>query len=232
EPSQWIHLLVMAVLVTLFVMSLRNMDLTLRVADIQTLTYLVLYAFAGFLASSLALRFVFQMISLEGKQFWSLLSSPIDVKKVYHTKFIIAFLFMLLVAELVAVFTNMPFVRMSERRPLLMYFGVFSAFWISLAMASLNLGFGSYFANFTEKNPIRVSSSQGATLTFLISLVFLITLVVVVILPLTSYFESLYIFTAFDNRMIIIPGILLYVFSILLAAFAFLVGIRSLKRDF
>ena len=232
EPSQWIHLTVMLVLVTLFVSSLRSMDLTLRVADIQTLTYLVLYAFGGFLSGSLALRFVFPMISLEGMPFWSLLSSPIHVRKVYYTKFMIAFLFILLLALAVAIFSNLPFVRMFERRPLLMYFGVFSAFWLSLAMAALNLGFGGYFANFIEKNPIRVSSSQGATLTFLISLLFLFTMVVVVILPLTSYFESLFIFTAFDNRSIIIPGILMYAFSAMLAMFAFVIGLKSLKRDF
>jgi ABC-2 type transport system permease protein len=232
EPSQWIHLIVMMVLVTLFVSSLRSMNLSLRVTDIQTVTYLVLYAFGGFLSSSLALRFVFPMISLEGKEFWSLRSAPIDPRKIYLVRFTIAFFFLLLIAEVVAVFSNVPFVRTFTRRPLLMYFGVYSAFLVSLAMASLNYGFGGYFANFAEKNPIRVSSSQGATLTFLVSLVFLIALVTIVILPLTRYFESLFIFSEFKTGMIVVPGILLYFTSMAITISSFVVGMRSLKRDF
>ncbi len=232
EPSQWMHLIVMMVLVTLFVSSLRSMNLTLRVADFQTFTYLALFGFGGFLSSSLALRFVFPMISLEGKQFWSLRTAPIDPRRIYLIKFAIAFLFLLLIAEIVAVFSNVPFVRTFTRRPLLMYFGVYNAFLVSLAMASLNYGFGGYFANFAEKNPIRVSSSQGATLTFLVSLVFLFALVAIVILPLTRYFESLFIFTEFKTRMIVLPGILLYVISMVITIGSLVVGMRSLKRDF
>jgi ABC-2 type transport system permease protein len=226
------HLIVMMVLVTLFVSSLRSMNLTLRVADFQTFTYLALFGFGGFLSSSLALRFVFPMISLEGKQFWSLRTAPIDPRRIYLIKFAIAFLFLLLIAEIVAVFSNVPFVRTFTRRPLLMYFGVYNAFLVSLAMASLNYGFGGYFANFAEKNPIRVSSSQGATLTFLVSLVFLFALVAIVILPLTRYFESLFIFTEFKTRMIVLPGILLYVISMVITIGSLVVGMRSLKRDF
>lgn len=232
EPTQWVHLIVMTVLVTLFVMSVGSMNLTLRVTDIQTVTYLALYGFGGFLSSSLALRFIFPMISLEGKQFWSIRSSPIDARKIYLTKFAIAFLFLLLVAEVVTVFSNVPFVRTFTRQPLLMYFGVYSGFFVSLAMASLNFGFGGYFANFSEKNPIRVSSSQGATLTFLVSLIFLIALVTIVILPLSSYFESLFIFSEFKRRMIVLPGVLLYLVSMLVTVFSLAVGMLSLKRDF
>lgn len=232
EPSQWIHLTVMVVLVSLFVMSLRSMDVTLRVTEIQTLTYLVLYGFCGFLCSSLALRFIFPMVSLEGKSFWALLSSPIDPKKIYLTKFVLAFLFVFVFAEVVAIFSNLPFVRITEQRPLLMYFGIYSAFWLSFAMAALNLGFGSYFANYTEKNPIRISSSQGATLTFLISLLFLIVLVSIIILPLTRYFESLFLFRLFEMETIIAPGVLLYGVSVILGVSSLLLGMRSLRRDF
>jgi ABC-2 type transport system permease protein len=232
EPSQWIHLTVMVVLVSLFVMSLRNIDVTLRVSEIQTLTYLVLYGFCGFLCSSLALRFIFPMVSLEGKPFWALLTSPIDRRTIYLTKFVVAFLFILVFAEVVAIASNLPFLHITEQRPLLMYFGIYSAFWLSFAMAALNLGFGSYFANYTEKNPIRLSSSQGATLTFLISLLFLIVLVSIIILPLTQYFKSLFEFQLFDMKTIVVPGVLLYAVSAVVGTVSLLLGMRSLRRDF
>ena len=232
EASQWIHLAVMVVLVGVFAVSVRNLNPTLRVTEIQTLTYLVLYAFGGFLSCSLALRFVFPTISLEGQAFWSQLSAPVDMRKVYIVKFVIGFLLVLLLALLVAIFSNEPFVRLSERRPLLMYFGIFSAFWVSITLVALNLGLGGYFANYQEKNPIRVASSQGATLTFLVSLVYLFVLVSVVLVPLSQYFQSLFLFFPFDVRGIVVPGTLVGILSAALTGFALVVGLRSLARDF
>lgn len=232
EPSQWIHLMVMVVLVTVFVMSLNNLNLRLRVVDIQTLTYLVLFAFGGFLASSLTLRFVFPMVSLEGQSFWTLKSSPLDLKDVYFLKLAVGILLVLTLSMVVAISSNQPFVQFTERRPLLLWFGMYTAFWISLTLVSLNLGFGGYFANFQEKNPIRVASSQGATLTFLISLVYLITLVVVSIVPLSNYFASLFIFAPFDMRSIVVPGTVIAIVSLSITLFAGVVGLRALQRDF
>ena len=232
ESSQWIHLALMIVLVGVFAVSVGNLNLKLRVTEIQTVGYLILYAFGGFLSCSLALRFLFPAISIEGKSFWTQLSAPLDLKKPYLIKFTIGFFIVLTLALLVTVFSNAPFVRMSERRPILMYFGVYSAFWVSLTLVSLNLGLGGYFANFKEKNPIRIASSQGATLTFLMSLVYLMALVSIVIIPLTEYFQSLFQFLPFDISTIVAPATTLYMLSAALSAFALVVGLRSLQRDF
>jgi ABC-2 type transport system permease protein len=232
EPSQWIHLLLMVILVVIFVLSVRNLNLGLRVTNIQAMTYLVLYAFGVFLSCSLALRFVFPGLSLEGKAFWSQRSSPLNLHKVFFMKFLVALTLIMGLALLIAVASNMPFVQLTERRPLLMYFGLFSAFWVSLSLVALNLGFGGYFSNFQEKNPIRIASSQGATLTFLVSLVYLITLVVVISVPLMRYFESLFLFLPFDFKVIVVPGTIFGMISAAVTGISVFIGLRSLQRDF
>ncbi len=232
DASQWIHLALMLVLVAVFAVSIANVNLKLRVTEVQTLGYLVLYAFGGFLSCSLALRFVFPAISLEGNSFWTQLSSPLNLKKPYFLKFALGVILVMVPALLVAVFSSVPFVRISERRPLLLYFGLFSAFWVSLTLVSLNLGLGSFFANYKETNPIRIASSQGATLTFLMSLVYLLALVSVFIIPLTEYFQSLFQFLPFDMTAIVAPATTLYMLSAALSLFALMIGFRSLQRDF
>jgi ABC-2 type transport system permease protein len=232
ESSQWMHLALLLVLVFVFAFSIRNLNVTLRVTEIQTVGYLILYAFSGFLSCSLALRFVFPAVSMEGKSFWTQLSAPIKLKKIYILKFAIGMVLVLLPALLTSAFSNIPFMKMTERRPLLMYFGMFSTFWVTLTLVSLNLGLGGYFANYQEKNPIRVASSQGATLTFLVALVYLITLVSIVIIPLRDYFLSLFQFLPFDMSVIVAPGTTLGMLSAGLSAFALAVGYRSLQRDF
>ena len=232
DASQWIHLALMIVLVGVFAISVGNLNPKLRVTEIQTIGYLILYAFGGFLSCSLALRFVFPAISIEGSSFWSQLSAPLNLKKPFFIKFVIGFLLVLIPALLVAAFSNVPFVRMSERRPILMYFGLYSALWVSLTLVSLNLGLGGYFANYKEKNPIRLASSQGATLTFLMSLVYLIALVSIFIIPLSEYFQTLFQFVPFDMSVIVAPATTLYMLSAALSVFALVLGLRSLQRDF
>ncbi len=232
EPSQWIHALVMVALSLIFVFAVGNLNLRLRVTEIQLLTYLVLFAFGGFLTSSVALRFVFPMMSLEGNAFWLILSSPTDRRKVYFVKFLLGLSGVILLAMIVAVSTNIPFMRLSATRPILMYAGVFTAFWISLTMVSMNLGFGGFFVNYAEKNPIRLASSQGATLTFLATLLYLIAVVTVLILPINSYFQFIFVFREFDPTTIVVPGTIVAMLSTALIGFSFVFGQNSLHRDF
>jgi ABC-2 type transport system permease protein len=232
ESSQWIHLIVMIILAALFSVSVSHLNLRLRVMDVQLLTYLVLFAFDGFMVSSLALRFVFPMIGLEGQTFWALKSSPIKMSKILMTKFVIGFLPVLIIAEYIAISSNVPFVSMTGMRPLLMWFGIFSAFWISLTMVALNLGFGGFFANYFERNPIRAASTQGATLTFLSTLVYLFMLLVIILGPVSDYFALLFRSQTFHFGIIVIPGTLLAVVSYILSVFGLAVGLKAVQRDF
>ena len=232
EPAQWIHLLVMLVLTVSFAFSASHVNVTLRVVQTQILTYLVLFAFGGFMVASVALRFGFPMIGLEGKSFWVLRSAPITNAKLYTVKFILAFVPVLLLAEYIAVSSNVPFVAVSGRLPILMWAGIFNAFWMSLATVSLNLGLGGYFANYLERNPIRSASSQGATLTFLVCLLYLFIFTIIVLPFFASYLSSFFVFQQFQFSSIVMPGTLIGVVSYIVTAVSIVVGVRSLQRDF
>lgn len=232
EPSQWIHLAVMIVLISVFVSSIRGLNFILRVAELPALTYLVLYTFGGFLSASLALRFAFPMLSLEGQSFWALRSMPVRIGTVYWTKFVVGFSVVLLLALLISYFSNRPFVRLTPTNRTLLWFGLYSAFWVSLTMTALNLGFGGYFVNFRERNPIRLASSQGATLTFLLTLVYLVILVALFALPLSGHFDAIFYRVPF-NRMSIMPPLVVFsVLSAVLVTVGIIVGRSSLTRDF
>jgi ABC-2 type transport system permease protein len=232
EASQWIHLVVMIILTILFSVSVSNLNLRSHVFDMHLITYLVLFAFGGFMVGSLALRFVFPLIGLEGQAFWTLRTSPIKESKIFLVKFFIGFLIVFILAEYIAISSNIPFTKIIEKRLLLLWFGIFSAFWISLTTVTINLGFGGYFANYFERNPIRAASTQGATLTFLVTIIYLIVLVVLVFVPISAYFTTVFRFQYFPMKLIVLPGALIAVFSYLLSTFGFITGLRSMRRDF
>jgi ABC-2 type transport system permease protein len=232
EASQWMHLVVMIILTGLFSVSVSNLNLRSHVFDMQLITYLVLFAFGGFMVGSLALRFVFPLIGLEGQAFWTLRTSPIKESKIFLVKFFMGFLIVLILAEYIAISSNIPFTKITEMRPLLLWFGIFSTFWISLTTVTLNLGFGGYFANYFERNPIRAASTQGATLTFLVTIIYLIVLVALVFVPISAYFTTVFRFQYFQVKLIVLPGTLFAVISCLLSVFGLIIGLRSMRRDF
>ncbi len=232
EASQWMHLVVMIILTGLFSISVSNLNLRLHVLNMHLITYLVLFAFGGFMVGSLALRFVFPLIGLEGQAFWTLRTSPIKESKIFLIKFFMGFLIVLILAEYIAVSSNIPFTKITAMRPLLLWFGIFSAFWISLTTVTFNLGFGGYFANYLERNPIRAASTQGATLTFLMTLIYLIVLVALVFIPISAYFTTVFRSQYFPMELIVLPGMLIAVISFLLSAFGLIIGLRSMRRDF
>ncbi|MBN1398042.1 MAG: hypothetical protein JXA06_08435 [Bacteroidetes bacterium] len=233
ETSQWVHLLVMVALAGIFSVSASHINLMrARVIDLHMIIYLVLFTFGGFMISGLALRFVFPMIGLEGQAFWSLKTSPVKQSKIFQLKFIMGFLLILIVAEYITISSSVPFIRATGGSRMLIWFGVFNAFWISFTTVMLSLGFGGYFANYFEHNPIRAASTQGATLTFLITIIYLILIVIVIIVPVSALFSKGITDRYSSEALITLPGALLAFVSGVLSVFGWIIGQRSLKKDF
>jgi len=227
DPSQWIHLLVMLFLVGIFLSSVTSMDFGLQDPKLRTAVYLVVYIFDAFLITSIALRFAFPMMSLEGDAYWTIRSSPIRPSKVYWTKFFVVLWPLFILGLTLAVLSNYPYILL----PPLPQVATVEMALIAVSLVSLNFGLGSYFANYDEKNPIRIASSQGATLTFLLSIVLLVLLVGVFFFPILAVFNSIYFQIPRKDSWLYDALAIVGVFSAFVAAVAHSVGVRALRRD-
>jgi ABC-2 type transport system permease protein len=179
DPVQRLHLLVILALAVGSAFSLRSLEVMVYRPSSQVLSFLTVFLFIGLITSSLALRFVFPSVSLEGTTFWAVRTAPIALSRLYWMKFIIAFVLTLVPSELL-VLTVLPAVLRSQALSLL---GVVGMAGVVVALVSLNLGSGAYFATLREDNPIKVASSQGASITFLASSVVLVIATVILAVP-------------------------------------------------
>jgi len=228
EPSQWLHLCLMLLLLVIFLISTGSLEIKLTQPFLQVVSFLVVFLFNGFLIASVSLRFVFPSVSLEGNTFWSVRSAPVSLRGLYWQKFFVSFLFVLIVGEVLAVWSN---AMVRDDILLVEVAGAATAF-VALALTGINLGAGAYFASFAEKNPIRLASSQGATLTFLSNMVYLAAVVIILAIPLNGYFEMMILRGRVTTEWITLPLVLIGVLSIALFLFSTGVGLRSIKRDF
>jgi ABC-2 type transport system permease protein len=228
DPAQWLHLIIMVLLVAVFLVSVGSLEFRMNDPRLKAIVYLSLLSFNIFLVASLALRFSFPMMSIEGKPYWTVRSAPLDLRTLYWIKWMIPLLPLFLIGILVSLLFSIPF----RDVPSLATAAVVALSCSVLVLVSLNFGLGSLFSNFSEKNPIRIASSHGATLSFLFSMLYML------FVGISFFFPVYLILKALSNNSPIHASWMYSVYAanivvaFFITAIAHWVGIRSLNRDF
>jgi ABC-2 type transport system permease protein len=220
EPSQWTHFLVMAFLITIFILSISNVDVMIMNAYniyLKTIVYLIIYLFNVFLIASMSLRFIFPLVSLEGEAIWKIRSAPLNYKKMMLTRLFMYFSVIFVMGQLLNFVSNYQFSFT------LTLISQLNTAFVTVTLVSLNFGMGASYANYKEKNPIRVASSQGASLTFLFTLIYLVFLTVLLFAPISNYFYAI------DNVGFASVAQLLYT-STILGTIAFIISYLSISK--
>jgi ABC-2 type transport system permease protein len=122
-----------------------------------------------FILSILTTRFIYPLLSLEGRGFWTVGLAPIPRTRIVWQKFTLCFL--------LCVGVSLPLMILSNRT--LQITGNFV--WVSgLAMlvmstglTSLSVGLGAILPDFKEDNPARIANGIGGTMNVMLSLAYI-----------------------------------------------------------
>lgn len=176
DTTQWSQLILLGVLVIVYVFNikflpLRGEGITFFLVNVIPFLNLVL---AGFVLASIAARFIFPGVSLEGRTMWLLKSSPLRMRELLWAKFWIGTLPLLLLALGIVFVTNV----LLQVSPFMMYVSLFSITLMTFALAGLALALGTVFPQFETENAAQIPTSFGG-LVYMMSAVALIGAVVV-----------------------------------------------------
>ena len=169
-PQQWVQFLLMGFFITIYLINLSRGRV--HFGDLlpfwQTAIYVFNFGFTGFIMAALTARFVYPMVSMEGRSLWILQMSPFSMVRVFQEKFFLAFFSLFTVAEIVVMASNY-FLGLRAEVAL-----IASGFMLmtSLALISLSLGLGAVYAQFNEPNPMKVSSGYGGIISIVLSLIY------------------------------------------------------------
>ena len=120
---------------------------------------------AGFVLSSLGVRFVFPAMSSEGRAFWILKSSPITLTRILWVKFWFYLVPMLVLGLFLVIATN----RLLGLGFLISFVSTVTIAFLTVGITSLSLGMGVVYADMKEPDPNRVFSGFGGLLTMIYS---------------------------------------------------------------
>ena len=189
DTGQWSQLFVLLALIVVYVYNFsvfRNMDNALGTFFLKNLAAFTNLALSAFVLASIAVRFVFPAISLEGKTFWVLKSAPLPLSRLWWSKFWVALMPLLLLGELLVSATNY-FLQVS---PFMMGLSAVTLFFLTFGIVALGMAVGVVYPNFTAEHSAKIAASFGGVVYMVLSIVFIGIVVVLEAWPVYLVFMS------------------------------------------
>jgi ABC-2 type transport system permease protein len=160
DASQWSQLILLAVLVVVYLFNIKA--LPLHRGEEVGFFYVTLVSFlnlglAGFVLASIAARFIFPAVSLEGRHMWLLRSSPLDLRALLWSKYWVGTVPLLVMALLLTGLTNV----LLQVGSFMMIMGLVTICALTFAMAAMALGFGALYPQFETENAAQIPTSFG-----------------------------------------------------------------------
>jgi ABC-2 type transport system permease protein len=143
----------------------------------QNIFFIMHTSITAFFTSSICTRVVFSSVSLEGKYYWLLQISPIEIQSILKSKFLAWFVPISIVSAIL--FATGVFVIVGRWDVIAMYLVI--SFFVSYGIVGLGIGLGAYFADFSWDHPSQLALSLGSFVYMLASA----ALVIMNIFPLS-----------------------------------------------
>src|SRR5438477_7499102 len=186
DVSQWSQLLLLLALMLVYLYNFRVLDLG-RIPYVSGFVKNV-YAFvnlgmAGFVMATVAVRFVFPMVSAEGRAFWLIRNSPVSMHDFLWSKFWTGLMPVLLLTETLTIAAN----ELLGVDPFLKIVAAAAIVFLSLALVGLATGLGARYPRFTADNPSQVAGSYGGVAFMILAVLLIIVMIVLLAWPSTTY---------------------------------------------
>jgi ABC-2 type transport system permease protein len=196
DVSQWSQLLL---LVALMLVYLYNF----RVLDLEHIPYMSgflknIYAFlnlamAGFVMSTVTVRFVFPAVSAEGAAFWIIRTAPISLRDFLWSKFWTGLVPVLLLTEILIVAGN----ELLGVDPFLKQMSAVAIVFMAFALVGLATGLGARYPRFAADNASQIAGSYGGVAFMIMAVLFILVMIVLLGWP-----SSIYLFAKFRNQVL------------------------------
>lgn len=170
EPSLWLQFLIFFGILFFYFVNIRRFSYHLLEPMWKNLIAFLNSFSILCIVSSMSIRFVFPQWSLEGRNFWILKLSPLSLKKIFMEKFLVAGVILSLIALALISVSN----YMLRIPPLFSFLIIFIILISTVTTVSISLGFGGYFANFTEEYYLKAVESLGGFIAIVITFGYII----------------------------------------------------------
>ncbi|WP_428303839.1 putative ABC transporter permease subunit [Lacipirellula sp.] len=186
DPVQWSQFLIFFGLLLLY---FANVDrFRQHKSDINVLTWVNIVSFlnlavVGLILSTFTTRFIYPLISLEGRRFWILSRLPVERDTILWGKFLFAacgsWLPCAALVGISDVMLDVSFMVVAVHQLICLL--------LCLGLAGMAVGFGAMMPNFREQSPSKIAAGFGGTLNLVLSALYIMAVVLMTALPCHFY---------------------------------------------
>ena len=211
DTTQWSQLILLAALLVVYLFNIRALPLfrgeQVPFYTVSIVSFLNL-GLAGFVLASIAARFIFPAVSLEGRQMWLLRSSPLELRALLWSKYWVGTIPLLVLALAITVLTNV----LLKASPFMMAVGVSTIVLLTLAISALALAFGALYPQFETENAAQIPTSFGGLVFMMATITLLAVVIVIESVPVYGYLRA-----AFNHQPLHVSPLMLGAFALVIA---------------
>ncbi|MBX9579337.1 MAG: hypothetical protein K2X87_03435 [Gemmataceae bacterium] len=179
DPTQWGLLILFGVLMLIGASNFRGIyQGGFAVMDRYAISLMNLCGTAVLLCAGLS-RFIYPLISLEGRKFWILGLTPVSRDQILWGKFAFAATGSLLIAEGLILFTDLLIGLPPEGLAI----HALTLAVVALGLSGLNVGLGACLPNFKETDPSKIVVGFGGTVNMVAGLGFVVVVIALMVVP-------------------------------------------------
>jgi ABC-2 type transport system permease protein len=170
DPAQWAQVLIFTGLMVLYFTNMRRFYQEELGRTYQNGISLMNLAATALLLCAYTGRFIYPMLSLEGRKFWILGLLPFRRERLLWGKFAFSATWALLIAEFLVIFSDLM-LAMPAR---MIAIHALTVALLALGLSGLSVGLGAWIPNFRETDPSKIAVGFGGTLNLVFCLLFLV----------------------------------------------------------
>ena len=172
DPTQWSQLFLLLALIVVYLYNFKVLPIDrspIPGSALRTVISFTNLALAGFVLSAIAVRFAFPAVSLEGKAFWILQTSPISLRALVWSKFWLNLVPLLFLGELL-IFASNLLLRVPTW---MMMLSLITVFLMTFGITAIAVGIGSLYPKFDYDHAAEIPTGFGGVICMIFSIAFI-----------------------------------------------------------
>ncbi|HWA99138.1 MAG TPA: hypothetical protein VG713_11625 [Pirellulales bacterium] len=186
DPVQWSQFMLFLAILILYFFSTRKLSFDVEYAAWVNMISFLNLAIIGLILSTFTTRFIFPLISIEGRRFWVLGLLPIKRDTILWSKFLFAVIGSWIPCSALAALSDFMLGVTFD----LVAVHLLVCALLCLGLSGIAVGLGAKFPNFRHESPARIAAGFGGTLTLIISTSYIMVIVLLAAVP-CHFFSAL-----------------------------------------
>ena len=183
DPVQWSQFIIFFGLLALYFANIRRFSYDVNyTAWVNMISFLNL-AVVGLILSTFTTRFIFPMLSLEGRRFWILSMLPVERGSVLWGKFLFAATGSTLPCCLLILLSD----YMLRVSTLVLLIHQLTCVLLCVGLSGIAVGLGAKMPDLREESPSKIAAGFGGTLNLVVSAMYIVAIVLLTALPTHFY---------------------------------------------